>query len=58
MRLKRREIRINEFETHCMDVLKNVYKINPAQFVRQAFQEKLKREIPKLREINKEKLPF
>jgi hypothetical protein len=41
-----------------MDVLKEVYKINPSSFIREAFQEKLKKEIPKLRENNKEKLPF
>jgi hypothetical protein len=59
MRLKRKEIRFNDFELHCMDVLKEVYKVNPSHFIREAFQEKLKKEIPKLREtFSKKDLPF
>ena len=59
MRLNRREIRFNDFEIHCMDVLKKVYRTNPAHFIREAFQEKLHKEIPKLREkYKKSDIPF
>jgi len=58
MRLKRIEIRINDFEFHCIEVLKKKYHINPSHFIREAFQEKLKRDMPMIRENNKEKLPF
>jgi hypothetical protein len=58
MKLKTKQIRLSESELHYCDVLKNVYKINPSQFIRMAFREKLKRDIPKIRENNKVKLPF
>jgi hypothetical protein len=58
MKLKTKQIRLSESELHFCDVLKNVYKINPSQFIRLAFREKLKRDIPKIRENNKVKLPF
>jgi hypothetical protein len=58
MKLKTKQIRLSESELHYCDVLKNVYKINPSQFIRLAFREKLKRDIPKIRENNKVKLPF
>lgn len=58
MKLKTKQIRLSESELHYCDVLKKVYKINPSQFIRQAFREKLKRDIPKIRENNKVKLPF
>lgn len=58
MQLKTKQIRLSESELHYCEVLKNVYKINPSQFIRLAFREKLKRDIPKIRENNKVKLPF
>jgi hypothetical protein len=58
MKLKTKQIRLSESELHYCEVLKNVYKINPSQFIRLAFREKLKRDIPKIRENNKVKLPF
>jgi hypothetical protein len=58
MKLKTKQIRLSESELHYCEVLKNVYKINPSQFIRMAFREKLKRDIPKIRENNKVKLPF
>jgi len=57
-RLKGKKIMLSEKELHYCEVLKNVYKINPSQFIRNAFVEKLQREMPKIRENNKEKLPF
>ena len=58
MKLKTKQIRLSEKEQHYCEVLKKVYKINPSQFIRNAFVEKLQREMPKIRENNKEKLPF
>jgi len=58
MKLKTKQIRLSDSEYHYCDVLKNVYKINPSHFIRQAFVEKLQRAMPKIRENNKEKLPF
>jgi len=58
MKLKTKQIRLSDSEYHYCDVLKNVYKINPSHFIRQAFVEKLQRDMPKIRENNKEKLPF
>jgi hypothetical protein len=58
MKLKTKQIRLSESELHYCEVLKNVYKINPSQFIRLAFREKLQRDIPKIRENNKVKLPF
>jgi len=58
MKLERKEIRLSKFELHCCEVLKQKYKINPSHFIRQAFVEKLRREIPAIREQNKVKLPF
>lgn len=55
---KPKQIRLSDEEYHYCEVLKNVYKINPSQFIRMAFREKLKRDIPKIRENNKVKLPF
>lgn len=57
-RLKGKKVMLSESEMHYCEVLKNVYKINPSQFIRNAFVEKLQREMPKIRENNKEKLPF
>lgn len=57
-RLKQKVVMLSEEELHYCEVLKNVYKINPSQFIRLAFLEKLKRDIPKIRENNKVKLPF
>jgi len=56
-----KSIKFSELDIHCMDILKSVYKIEPANFIRTAFQEKLKRDIPKLRKWKKElkeKTPF
>jgi len=58
MKLKRKEIGLSESELHYCDVLRKVYKINPSHFIRQAFVEKLQRDMPMIRENNKEKLPF
>ena len=58
MRLKTKQIRLSDEELHFCEVLKNVYKINPSNFIRQAFVEKLKKDIPKIRENHKPKLPF
>jgi len=49
MKLKTKQIRLSDSEYHYCDVLKNVYKINPSHFIRQAFVEKLKKDIPKFR---------
>jgi len=57
-RLKGKKIMLSEKELHYCEVLKQVYKINPSHFIRQAFVEKLQREMPNIRENNKEKLPF
>jgi len=49
----------SKFQAHCFEVLNRVYKINPSSFIRIAIEEKLKRDIPKLRESrNKEYCPF
>jgi len=58
MKLERKEIRLSKFELHCCEVLKQKYKINPSHFIRLAFQEKLKRDMPAIREQNRVKLPF
>jgi len=59
MKLKTKQIRLSDSEYHYCEVLKNVYKINPSHFIRQAFVEKLKKDIPKFRaESKKIKLPF
>jgi len=58
-RLKGKKVMLSESEMHYCEVLKNVYKINPSQFIRQAFVEKLKKDIPKFKaESKKQKLPF
>lgn len=49
MRLKRKEIRLSEEEHHFCEVLQKVYKINTSSFIRQAFVEKLKKDIPEIR---------
>ena len=61
MRLKTKQIRFSEKELHFCEVLKNVYKINPSQFIRQAFIEKLQRDMPEIRKEfaeRNENLPF
>jgi len=59
MKLKTKQIRLSDSEYHYCDVLRKVYKINPSHFIRQAFVEKLKKDIPKFRaESKKIKLPF
>lgn len=45
-------------QSHCLDVLKSVYKINPSSFMRIAMEEKLKRDIKELRIKHKEKDEF
>ncbi len=59
-RLKQKVIMLSDEEMHYCEVLKKVYKINPSKFIRDAFVEKLKNEIPKIRtEFNSNKdLPF
>jgi len=57
--LKQKVIMFSDQELHFCEVLKKVYKINPSHFIRQAFVEKLKKDIPKFRaESKKIKLPF
>ena len=52
-------IKFSKFHIHCFYVLENVYNIKPSVFVRVAIEEKLKRDIPKLREEkNRKKIPF
>lgn len=53
-KLENKSIKFSEFDFHCMDILKNMYHIKPCDFIRMAFQEKLKRDIPKLRAWKKE----
>lgn len=61
MKLKTKQIRLSESELHYCEVLKNVYKINPSNFIRNAFIEKLQRDMPTIRKEFAEKhknLPF
>jgi hypothetical protein len=59
MRLKSKQIRLSDEELHYCEVLKNVYKVNPSNFIRQAFVEKLKKDIPEIRKKNRKiDLPF
>jgi len=59
MRLKSKQIRLSEAEMHYCEVLKSVYKINPSQYIRQAFVDRLKNDLPKLREKHKKsECPF
>lgn len=61
MRLKTKQIRISDLEFHYCEVLKNVYKINPSNFIRQAFVEKLQKDMPTIIKQFAEKhknLPF
>ena len=57
-RLKSKKVMLSDDELHYCEVLKKVYKINPSQFIRQAFIEKLIKDIPKIREKNNKKIPF
>ena len=49
MRLKRKEIRLTDEEHYFCGVLQKVYKINASNFIREAFIEKLKNDIPEIR---------
>ena len=54
-------IRFSEDEHHYMNVLKNVYNINPSAYIRKAFVTQLKKDILEIRkEFNEKKnrLPF
>jgi hypothetical protein len=39
-----------KFQKHCFEVLEIVYHINPSAFIRIAIEEKLRKDIPELRE--------
>jgi len=45
----RYELKLNDFENHCIEVLRDVYKIKPSEFLRQALIEKIKKDIPEIR---------
>ena len=51
-------IRLTEEERRWLTVLKSKYRINPADFIRDAIVDKMRIEVPKIRESNKIKLPF
>ena len=53
-----KSFKLSENEIYYLKVLKEKYNIKPNYFVRQSIIEKLKRDIPKIREQNKIKLPF
>ncbi len=53
-----KQIKINKKMQHYFTVLHDIYKINCSQFIRQAFIEKLKRDIPEIRKKHKEKDNF
>jgi hypothetical protein len=53
-----KQVKISKEQQHYLDVLKNVYKINPSSFIRIAMEEKLKRDIKELRKKHKEKNDF
>ena len=43
-------LKISKEEKHYLEVLKNTYKVNTAKFIRDAFTEKLKKDIPIIRQ--------
>lgn len=55
---KIKHFRVSKDESHYLDVLHDVYKIKASSFIRDAIIEKLKRDIPKLREAYKHKDDF
>jgi hypothetical protein len=46
----RYEVRLSEEERRWLTVIKSIYRINPADFIRDAIIEKMKQDVPKLRE--------
>lgn len=46
-------IRVNKEMCHYFDVLSEKYRVKRSQFIRDAILEKLKRDVPKIREQNK-----
>ena len=57
--IQKRYPSLSEKEAHYLDVISDVYGINQSKFIRLAILEKLKRDVPKLRENKKkEVLPF
>ena len=60
-RLKQKVVMLSDSELHYCEVLKKVYKINTSQFIRQAFIEKLEKDMPTIRKQFAEKhknIPF
>lgn len=53
-----KSFKLSENEVYYLKVLKEKYNIKVNYFVRLAILEKLQRDIPKIREQNKIKLPF
>ena len=45
----RYELKLNDFENHIVEVLKDCYKIKPSEFTRQALVEKCQRDLPEIR---------
>lgn len=56
------QVRISEKQKHYLSVLHEKYKINSSQFIRQAIEEKMQRDVKNIRikfkEDNSFKLPF
>ena len=46
-------IRVNDETRHYFDVLSEKYHVKRSQFIRDAILDKLKRDVPKIREQNK-----
>ena len=46
-------IRVNDEMKHYFDVLSEKYHVKRSQFIRDAILDKLKRDVPKIREQNK-----
>lgn len=51
-----KQFKINEQMAHYFDVLEKTYSINNSQFIRQAIEEKLKRDMPEIRKQHQIKL--
>ena len=43
-------VRLSEEERRWLTAIKSTYRINPADFIRDAIIEKMKKDVPKLRE--------
>jgi predicted transcriptional regulator len=51
-------VKLSKTQKETLDKLKNIYKINTQQFIREAIAEKIKREYKQIKEKNKVKCPF